>query len=254
MMENLEKCRARAANVGAKLLIAAAIATFVLAIPRPVAAQDPGAAWETAAGGKMSFDVASVKANTSGSPYGASFNIAQEPDDGEDFTPSGGLFDAKNWPLWMYVAFAYKLPFDQAQILRSEAPKWVVQDNFDIQGRAAGNPTKDQYRLMVQALLADRFKMMAAWDMRQGPVDALELLQPGKTGPQLRPYRTVFPALRRLQEPRAAGSLPRATKRQRMRRHLRTRRYPVDFLRIAGRLSFSWPQQCRAQHVSVREM
>ena len=32
-------------------------------------------------------------------------------------------------------------------------------DPFDIEARAAGNPTKDQMRLMMQSLLADRFRL-----------------------------------------------------------------------------------------------
>ena len=60
-----------------------------------------------------------------------------------------------------YIGFAYKLSDYQAKILRSEGPKWVDLDRFNIQARApAGNPTKDQSRLTMQALLVERFKLV----------------------------------------------------------------------------------------------
>ena len=51
-----------------------------------------------------------------------------------------------------------------------------------------GNPTKDQMRLMMQSLLADRFKLAIHTETKQGPVFALLLMKPGKTGPQLQPF------------------------------------------------------------------
>jgi uncharacterized protein (TIGR03435 family) len=173
-------------------------------------AQSPAADWEKAAGGKLSFEISSVKLNRDPSPYSAWLNIAIEPDNSEDFKPSGGLFDGKHWPLWMYIAFAYKLNFYQAQILRKEAPKWVVDDNFDIQGRAPGDATKDQFRLMMRALLADRFKMAAVWQTREGPVDALQLIKPGKTGPQLRPFPDGFPCGTSIPKASRGGADPSA--------------------------------------------
>jgi uncharacterized protein (TIGR03435 family) len=143
--------------------------------------------WQTDAGGEMAFEVASVKHDFA--PFGPSTTGMNVPlGDTDNFTPTGGLFRATDHPLLEYVYFAYKLSFQQFQVLRAEAPKWVVSDRFDIEARAAGNPTKDQYRLMIQALLADRFKMAAHLETRQLPVYALVLQKPGKTGPQLRPF------------------------------------------------------------------
>jgi uncharacterized protein (TIGR03435 family) len=67
-------------------------------------------------------------------------------------------------------------------------PKWVTMERFDIEARAHGNPTKDQMRLMMQALLSDRFKLAIHTETRQLPVFALVLAKPGKFGPQLRPH------------------------------------------------------------------
>jgi uncharacterized protein (TIGR03435 family) len=48
-----------------------------------------------------------------------------------------------------------------------------------------GKPTKDQVRQMMQALLADRFKLVVHHETRQVPVFALVLVKQGSTGPNL---------------------------------------------------------------------
>jgi uncharacterized protein (TIGR03435 family) len=58
-------------------------------------------------------------------------------------------------------------------------------DRFDIKAQSDGRPTKDQMRLMMQALLADRFKLVVHYETRQTPVFALMLAKPGQTGPSL---------------------------------------------------------------------
>jgi len=54
------------------------------------------------------------------------------------------------------------------------------------EARASGNPTKDQYRLMMQSLLAERCKFAVHYEMRQVPIFGLVLAKPGKLGPQIR--------------------------------------------------------------------
>ncbi len=159
------------------------------------ATQSPTPDWQTAAGGKMSFDVASVKQNKSGNasannpPYS---NVPLSP--GDIYSATGGLLSATNWPLWQYMVFAYKLGGNELQAVRTELPKWAATDRFDIQARATGNPTKDQMRLMMQSLLADRFKLTLHYESRQLPVFALSFWRKaGKTGPQFQAHPT--PAL-----------------------------------------------------------
>src|SRR5690242_14105676 len=54
--------------------------------------------WQVAAGGHMEFDVASIKQDTAApSPQTVSSNIPLGPQD--LFSPTGGLFSAKNSPL-----------------------------------------------------------------------------------------------------------------------------------------------------------
>ena len=87
------------------------------------------------------------------------------------------------------MRFAWKIGLTQEQMtaLLAALPKWVATDRFDIQARADGHPTKDQTRLMVRALLKERFGLEAHIETRQGKVLAMELVRPGKPGPKLVP-------------------------------------------------------------------
>jgi uncharacterized protein (TIGR03435 family) len=187
---------ARNADFGKKLLLGAfsLVAVIVLvvfglvSVPR-VRAQSPAPEWQTAAGGKMAFDVASVKQNKSGQfPSGdaPTTNVLLGP--GDIYSPNGGLLSVKNYPLTSYIQFAYKLPANQMLSLYPQLPKWVTTERFDIEARSQGNPTKNQMRLMMQALLSDRFKLAIHIETRQLPVFALVLVKSGKFGPQLRPH------------------------------------------------------------------
>jgi len=171
--------------------------TLLLGLVTPVRSQSAGGQapaaqpltpqWQIDAGGKMAFEVASVKQDTAEpSPSNVSTNVPLG--DGDYYTPNGGLFTATNMPLFNYIMFAYKVSDSQAGILRAQVPKWVLSERFDIQARALGNPTKDQMRLMMQALVADRFKLAMHRETRQLPVFDLVQSRPGKTGPQLQAH------------------------------------------------------------------
>lgn len=133
------------------------------------------------------FDVASVRQNKSGLPPSGDQPFANIPiGPGDVYTPNGGFFSAKNLPVISYIAFAWKLGASQLQYLITQLPGWVMSDRFDIQARADGDPGKDQMRLMMRSLLADRFKLALHKETREIPVSAFVLIKPGTTGPQLR--------------------------------------------------------------------
>jgi uncharacterized protein (TIGR03435 family) len=144
--------------------------------------------WETAAGGVMSFEVASVKQNKAGGK--SSMNI--DPTPGDFFTRTGGLYLARNVVLAEFVAFAYKLTNKQLESFEAQVP-WSMSDLFDIEARAQPDTTKDQYRMMMQSLLAERFKMSVHFENRQVSLYALELANPPKFGPHLRLHRADDP-------------------------------------------------------------
>jgi uncharacterized protein (TIGR03435 family) len=156
---------------------------------------------------KLEFDVASVRQNKSDDRPTSTFsldngNVYSTVNKGDVFTPRGSYFAATNQPLWHYIAFAYNLSGTQELALRfnyfaglsSKAPTWVTggfdipADRFDIKAQSDGRPTKDQMRLMMQALLAERFNLTVHRETRRAPVFVLALTKTGQTGPELVPH------------------------------------------------------------------
>jgi bla regulator protein blaR1 len=150
-------------------------AVVILNGPRCLA-QDV-ADWQVKTGSRMSFDVASVKpSKIPRLPY---FSLG--PDDAK---PRGGRFFAE-FPLQIFIGFAYKLGRFQTADALANAPLWLRTDEYEIEAEAQGNPTKDQMRLMMQSLLADRFKLAVHFERKELPVLALRQVQSGKLGPKL---------------------------------------------------------------------
>ena len=139
---------------------------------------------QTSTAPRLEFDVASVKQNKSDAAPVMNFPVGPE----DAYTPSGGLLSGSGVTLYQYISFAYDFTIYDYQLLKSRLPEWVLSDRFDIQARAGGNPTKAQMRLMMQSLLADRFKLAIHFETREVPVFALVLAKPGNKGPQLHPH------------------------------------------------------------------
>ncbi len=144
---------------------------------------------QTSPAPKLQFDVTSVKQNQSDAKPVTNFPVGPE----DAATPSGGLFSGSGVTLYQYITLAYDFTIYDYQLLKSRLPEWVFADRFDIQARASGNPTKAQMRVMMQSLLADRFKLAIHFETREVPVFALVLAKPGNTGPQLRPHSAEPP-------------------------------------------------------------
>src|ERR1700689_1706231 len=104
------------------------------------AVQRPTPQWQIDAGGKMEFDVSSVKQNTA--PQTAQTVHANVPlTSQDDFAPTGGLLSAANWHLFAYMRFAFKPTPGQDRAVIAQLPKWANDNRYDIQARASGNPT-----------------------------------------------------------------------------------------------------------------
>ena len=151
---------------------------------------DAAAGWEEAAGGKLSFDAASVKRNVSGPQAGMTSNAFWGP----DRKPPNGLLTGTNLPLAVYVAFAYKLDNVQMRTVLDQMPNWTRHTFYDIEARPVGTDlTRDQVRLMMQSLLADRFKLAVHFETKDGPAYALVSTKAGRLGSQMRSYPDGFP-------------------------------------------------------------
>ena len=133
---------------------------------------------------RVAFEVASIKLNISKNPPSSNFPLGP----GDAYVPNGGLFSATNLPLITYLTFAYEIMGDQMQNLVSQLPNWATTERFDIQARAQGSPGKREMRLMMQSLLADRFKLVLHQEDRDFSVFGIVALKQGNLGPQLRAH------------------------------------------------------------------
>jgi uncharacterized protein (TIGR03435 family) len=116
------------------------------------------------------FEVASIRPNKldSSGVEGRRINIETSP----------GNLTMRNVTLMSCIRWAYKV--HDFQILGG--PSWRDADRFDILAKPAAASTDDQLRLMLQALLADRFKLAIHRQSKETPVYVLTV---GKNGSKL---------------------------------------------------------------------
>lgn len=116
------------------------------------------------------YDVASIKPNKSGSQNSGT-------------STQNGQLTATNVTLRNMIRNAYDL--QDFQIVGG--PGWVDSDRFDIIAKVEGAPAPPERRLMMQALLAERFSFVAHHETKELAVYDLVLARPdGKLGLGLR--------------------------------------------------------------------
>jgi uncharacterized protein (TIGR03435 family) len=176
----------RPLNASRKLFLTAAVVTALavlvvvgtLTAPRLSSAQasarTPAGQSSVASGDRLTFDAVSVKPNKSGDNRS---NFQFQP---------GGRFITTNYTLRTLISLAYA-PGLRRMIA---APEWdgVLSEHFDIEAKAEVDPTREQRSLLLQSLLADRFKLVVHFETRPIPIYALVLSSPGKMGPGLKPH------------------------------------------------------------------
>jgi uncharacterized protein (TIGR03435 family) len=91
----------------------------------------------------------------------------------------GGRYELKNATMVDLIRIAYG--FEPNKILGG--PSWLEMDRFDVTAKVPEGTTPEDRNLMLQALLADRFKLVVHKEMRRLPTYALTV---GKK-PQLKP-------------------------------------------------------------------
>jgi uncharacterized protein (TIGR03435 family) len=157
--------RGRAGTVCITMTLAAAV--LLVGVISPLRAVEPRA---------QEFEVASIKKNPSGrDPYSLGINFAPN-----------GRFAVTNMPLFELINIAYSLSFKQLD----ENGFTLVNDAFDVDARAPANTVSQdvdarraQLRLMMQKLLADRFKLAVHKKTAEMPLYALAI---AKNGPRLK--------------------------------------------------------------------
>ncbi len=127
-------------------------------------------------GARPSFEVATIKPSHGDGP--TNYGIAE------------GRFNAENATVAELIKLAYNVESDDQL---QKGPDWTSSERFDIEAKATDEdgiafeklaPTQrfDQYRFMVQSLLADRFKLKVSTREKVLPVYALVV---GGNGPKL---------------------------------------------------------------------
>jgi uncharacterized protein (TIGR03435 family) len=113
------------------------------------------------------FEVASIKRGASGvgpmdGPMGVSYK-------------RGGRMIAMNAPLRLLIQFAYAVhgsphsqPLRASQVVRG--PAWIDSEGYDIEAKPEANTDQQHAWLMMQSLLADRFRLTLHRETRELPV------------------------------------------------------------------------------------
>jgi uncharacterized protein (TIGR03435 family) len=152
---------------------------------------------QSPSGSRLEFEAASVRENNSDQQEPASLPLSAD-----DSYPSAATLFHADFTLDTYIAFAYKIwetPNLRHDLLAGQ-PRWVGEQRYRIQARVPKNVTKDQIRLMMQSLLADRFGLRVHFESRDTPVLALTLAKADVLGPKLRRHEDG-PACSRAETP-----------------------------------------------------
>ena len=122
-------------------------------------------------GGQLTYDVVSIKPNKSRESGGS---WGRQP---------GGRWIMVNTAISAIIGRAYPTKVDEL----IGAPDWVTSEPYDVEARATFEPTIEQERTMLRALLADRFKLAAHYETRERPIYNLVVARTDRRlGPQLR--------------------------------------------------------------------
>jgi uncharacterized protein (TIGR03435 family) len=134
-------------------------------------------AWAQPAAETPAFEVASVK--PSPPPDQAAGYVISKADGGPG-TRTPTRVEFRNYSLTGIVSRAYDLPFWQVS-----APDWMSAAQFDIDAKVVPGATREQYRLMLQRLLAERIGLRVHRGTKEGTLYSLTI---AKGGPKLKAH------------------------------------------------------------------
>ena len=136
----------------------ACVAAVILMLPFLTIAQNP----------RLSFEVASIKANASGRCC-------------TSMLWPRGRFTATSVTLSDLLVFAYSQ--SNGPTLRKnhilQGPSWMDSDRFDIQAKPESGESKEAMQLMMRSLLEDRFQLKLHLETRELPVYNLVVVKDG---------------------------------------------------------------------------
>jgi uncharacterized protein (TIGR03435 family) len=146
-----------------------------------------GLAWAQppeSAGPQVSFEVASVKPSAPpAAGRSGNYNMSGGPG-----TSDPGRFACENFDLASLIMLAYDIPS-----YRLSGPAWMRDTKFDIVANVPSGTDKEQFRLMQQNLLTERFQLKIHWETKEMQVYALVI---AKGGSKLKENATGTPMMR----------------------------------------------------------
>jgi len=137
------------------------IAIIVIAALGGAAAQTPDTSPQ--------FEVASIKASPPPDPRGFRMSFRGGPG-----TDDPGLFTCENWGLSDLITLAYDI-----QRYQLSGPEWMGTTRFMVSARIPPGTTKEQFHLMLQNLLAERFKLALHGEKKEMQAYALVITKNG---------------------------------------------------------------------------
>jgi len=121
----------------------------------------------------LNFEVASLKPSQPGGRGG-----------GIRPAPGGERYLATNVPLGLLITVAYRIKADQV----AGGPGWIDTDLYDMNAKAPRPSSVEELHIMLQNLLADRFKLQFHREPKEMPVYALTL---DTNGPKMQPHEAA---------------------------------------------------------------
>lgn len=131
---------------------------------------------------RLEFEVASIKPSPPPDGRGRTVGCIGGPGNGDP-----GLLTCRNMNLANLVSTAYKLSYYQLS-----APDWMKDPfaTFDLNARVPEGATKDELKVMMQNLLADRFKLVVHRESRE--IQEYDLVV-AKNGPKFKEAQPPAP-------------------------------------------------------------
>lgn len=185
------------------LLTVAAVAVFVAPVAVGALNPPPQTRDVAAPATLPAFEEVSVRPNTTTGPGGRG---------GGGMQP--GRYVATNLTLRNILRRAYAAPgssgpnggIDLLEQQVAGGPDWVASDKFDVVATTKGPTQGAEMRLMIQRMLAERFKLKAHWEKREMPVYVLTMARPGTLGAGLTKTSDAECAAAKAAAAKAAGS------------------------------------------------
>jgi uncharacterized protein (TIGR03435 family) len=119
------------------------------------------------------FEVASIK--PSAPQQAGRFMMRQRGGPG---TPDPTQYSVEGFPLSRVIMQAYGV-----QSYQISGPSWIDSERYDIVAKVPPGTTKEQFQLMLQSLLAERFKLVVHKETKELPTYALVV---AKGGPKMK--------------------------------------------------------------------